>query len=46
VLAGLRELPPPAAPATELPELGHYPQIAQPEMIAALVEALAASYVR
>ncbi len=42
VLAGLRELRP-AAPVTELPRVGHYPQIEQPEKIAAAVEALAAS---
>ena len=45
VLAGLRELRP-AAPVAELPELGHYPQIEQPERIAALVEELASACVR
>jgi pimeloyl-ACP methyl ester carboxylesterase len=40
VLAGVRELRP-AAPVRELPELGHYPQIEDPETIAALVEELA-----
>ncbi len=35
VLAGLRRLRP-AAPVTELCDLGHYPQIEQPEAIAAL----------
>jgi pimeloyl-ACP methyl ester carboxylesterase len=41
VLGGLRQLRP-AAPVTELAELGHYPQIEQPETIAALVEDLSA----
>jgi pimeloyl-ACP methyl ester carboxylesterase len=41
VLSGLRELRP-AARVTQLPEAGHYPQIEQPETIAALVEELAA----
>jgi pimeloyl-ACP methyl ester carboxylesterase len=39
VLAALRELRP-SAPVTELPELGHYPQIEQPEAIAAIVREL------
>lgn len=39
VLEGLRELRP-SAPLTELPELGHYPQIEQPEAIAAAIEEL------
>lgn len=42
VLAGLRLLRP-AAPVTELPELAHYPQIEQPEAIAALVRELASA---
>jgi pimeloyl-ACP methyl ester carboxylesterase len=37
VLAGLRELRP-QAPVAELPDAGHYPQIEQPELIAAAVE--------
>ena len=42
VLEGLRELRP-RAPVTEFPELGHYPQIEDPAMLAgALREALAA----
>jgi pimeloyl-ACP methyl ester carboxylesterase len=45
VLAGLRELRP-AAPVRELPELGHYPQIEDPEAIAALVEELASCALR
>lgn len=36
VLDGLRELRP-AAPVTELPDAGHYPQIEQPELIAAAI---------
>ena len=44
VLAGLRELRP-AAPVTELPAVGHYAQIEQPEKIAAAVEELASSSV-
>jgi pimeloyl-ACP methyl ester carboxylesterase len=41
VLGGLRELRP-AAPVTELPDLGHYPQIEEPPRIAAaLREAMA-----
>lgn len=39
VLAGLRELRP-GVPVTELPELGHYPQIEQPEAIAGVVRKL------
>jgi pimeloyl-ACP methyl ester carboxylesterase len=39
VLAGLRELRP-SAPVAELSELGHYPQLEEPETIAALVEDL------
>jgi len=42
VLAGLRLLRP-AAPVTEVPELAHYPQIEQPEAIAALVRELASA---
>jgi pimeloyl-ACP methyl ester carboxylesterase len=43
VLAGLRELRP-AAPVTELPRLGHYPQIEAPgEVVAALEAALSGS---
>jgi pimeloyl-ACP methyl ester carboxylesterase len=43
VLAGLRELRP-HVPVTELPDLGHYPQIEQPEQVAAaLRSALAAA---
>jgi pimeloyl-ACP methyl ester carboxylesterase len=42
VLSGLRELRP-SAPVTELPELGHYPQIERPEAIAGLVDELAAA---
>ena len=38
VLAGLRELRP-GAPVTELPELGHYPQLEDPSAICAAVEA-------
>ena len=45
MLAGLRELRP-AAPVRELPELGHYPQIEDPEAIAALVEELASRALR
>jgi pimeloyl-ACP methyl ester carboxylesterase len=42
VLEGLRELRP-HAPVTEFPDLGHYPQIEEPELLAgALREALAA----
>lgn len=41
VLTGLRQLRP-AAPVTELSQLGHYPQIERPEVIAAAVEELAA----
>ena len=37
VLEGLRELRP-GAPTTELPELGHYPQIEQPEAISAALD--------
>lgn len=44
VLAGLRELRP-AAPVIELAELGHYPQIEQPEKIADLVEELSSACV-
>ena len=40
VLAGLRELRP-SAPVTELPELGHYPQLEEPATIGGLVERLA-----
>jgi len=40
VLAGLRELRP-AAPVTELADLGHYPQIEQPAAIAGEIAALA-----
>jgi len=40
VLAGLRELRP-AAPVTELADLGHYPQIEQPATIAGEIAALA-----
>jgi pimeloyl-ACP methyl ester carboxylesterase len=40
VLEGLRELRP-SAPVSELADLGHYPQIEQPEAIAALIEDLA-----
>jgi pimeloyl-ACP methyl ester carboxylesterase len=40
VLAGLRELRP-GAPVTELPDLGHYPQIEDPGRMAELVEAAA-----
>jgi hypothetical protein len=40
VLAGLRELRP-AAPVREWLALGHFPQIEQPDMIAAAVEELA-----
>lgn len=39
VLDGLRELRP-QAPVTELPGLGHYPQLEDPAAIAAVVEAL------
>ena len=43
VLAGLRELRP-AAPVRELPELGHYPQIEDPDRFAdALAQALSAA---
>jgi pimeloyl-ACP methyl ester carboxylesterase len=42
VLAGLRELRP-AAPVTELSDLGHYPQIEQPQRIGALIDDLADS---
>lgn len=45
VLAGLRELRP-AGPVTELADLGHYPQIEQPDRIAALVEDLASGRAR
>lgn len=38
VLAGLRELRP-GVPVTELPELGHYPQVEAPERIAAAIDA-------
>jgi pimeloyl-ACP methyl ester carboxylesterase len=38
VLAGLRELRP-SVPVTELPELGHYPQIEAPEVLAEIVAA-------
>ena len=41
VLAGLRELR--DCPVTELPELGHYPQIDDPERIAAAVDGLVAA---
>jgi pimeloyl-ACP methyl ester carboxylesterase len=37
VLAGLRELRP-AAPVTEWPDLGHYPQIEDPARVATAVE--------
>jgi pimeloyl-ACP methyl ester carboxylesterase len=37
VLAGLRELRP-SAPVTELPDLGHYPQLERPDVIARLIE--------
>ena len=40
VLAGLRQLRP-SAPVSELPDLGHYPQLEQPETIAALIDGLA-----
>ncbi len=40
VLAGLRELRP-AAPVTELADLGHFPQIEQPAAIAGEIAALA-----
>jgi pimeloyl-ACP methyl ester carboxylesterase len=43
VLAGLRELRP-SAPVTELPHLGHYPQIEDPAVIAGIVEQLAADH--
>ena len=42
VLAGLRELRP-SVPVTELAGLGHYPQIEQPEAIAAAVRELLSS---
>ncbi|MGI8558929.1 MAG: alpha/beta fold hydrolase [Solirubrobacteraceae bacterium] len=42
VLTGLRELRP-AAPVTELADLGHYPQIEQPAAIAGQIAALASS---
>jgi pimeloyl-ACP methyl ester carboxylesterase len=45
VLDGLRQLRP-AAPVTELPELGHYPQIERPDAIAALVDDLASTGTR
>jgi pimeloyl-ACP methyl ester carboxylesterase len=45
VLDGLRQLRP-AAPVTEVPELGHYPQIERPEAIAALVDDLASTATR
>jgi len=38
VLAGLRELRP-GVPVTELPELGHYPQVEAPDRIAAAIDA-------
>lgn len=41
VLDGLRELRP-QAPVTELPGLGHYPQLEDPAAVAAVVEALLA----
>lgn len=40
VLAGLRELRP-AAPVTELPDLGHYPQLERPEALTPLIAGLA-----
>jgi pimeloyl-ACP methyl ester carboxylesterase len=40
VLAGLRELRP-SAPVTELPDLGHYPQLERPEALTPLIEYLA-----
>jgi len=39
VLAGLRDLRP-AVPVTELPELGHYPQLEDPQAICAIVARL------
>jgi pimeloyl-ACP methyl ester carboxylesterase len=42
VLRGLQELRP-GIPVTELPELGHYPQIEDPGSVASLVAATAAS---
>ena len=43
MLAALRELHP-GVPVTELPELGHYPQIEDPARMAAIVaEAVAAT---
>jgi pimeloyl-ACP methyl ester carboxylesterase len=36
VLEALRELRP-SAPVTELPDLGHYPQLEDPEAIAAVI---------
>jgi pimeloyl-ACP methyl ester carboxylesterase len=39
VLAGLRQLRP-AAPVTELPDLGHYPQLEQPEVLIPLINDL------
>ena len=41
VLEGLRELRP-GVPVTELPELGHYPQIESPERMAEVVQAACA----
>ena len=38
VLDGLRELRP-GVPVTELPEIGHYPQLERPELVAAALEA-------
>ena len=42
VLAGLRELRPGVA-VTELPQLGHYPQLEDPDAIVAVIEPLLAS---
>jgi len=41
VLAAVKELRP-AAPVNELPGLGHYPQIEDPEALAGVVERFAA----
>jgi pimeloyl-ACP methyl ester carboxylesterase len=37
VLDGLRELRP-GSPVTELPDVGHYPQIERPELVAAALD--------